>query len=191
MPEPHVIRDYLAVLSAQLPAPVVAELADGLAETHQSYLRQGLAPGPAAEAAVAEFGEPHVILAEFARVNPARRAARRLLAAGPAVGGCWAAALITSRVWAWPLPLPARILPGLALIGVIGLLAAAAFGTRYQRAARAGTAGCIGIALLDVVMIIGVPLASPSVTWVTIGAMAASAGRIAFSSRAVRPLLTG
>jgi hypothetical protein len=40
-------------------------------------------------------------------------------------------------------------------------------------------------------MIIGVALAIPSVTWVTIGAMAASAGRIAFSSRAVRPLLTG
>jgi hypothetical protein len=189
MPEPRVIREYLAVLSAQLPAPVVAELADGLAETHQSYLRQGLAPGPAAEAAVAEFGEPHVILAEFARVNPARRAARRLLAAGPAVGGCWAAALITSRAWDWPLALPARILPGLALISVIGLLTAAAFGTPYRRAARAGAAGCVGTALLDAVMIIGVPLAIPSVTWLTIGAMAASVARIAFSARILHPIL--
>jgi hypothetical protein len=57
-------------------------------------------------------------------VNPARRAARRLLVAGPAVGGCWAAALITARAWDWLLPLPARILPGLALITVISLLAA-------------------------------------------------------------------
>jgi hypothetical protein len=38
MPEPRVIREYLAVLSTQLPAPVVEELAAGLAETHQSYL---------------------------------------------------------------------------------------------------------------------------------------------------------
>ena len=111
--------------------------------------------------------------------------------AGPAVGGCWAAALITGRVWDWPLPLAVRILPGLVLLSVIGLLAAAAFGTPYRLAARAGAAGCIGIALLDTVMIIGVPLAIPSVTWVTIGAMAASAARIAFSARTLRPILTG
>ena len=191
MPEPRVIRDYLAVLSAQLPAPVVAELADGLAETHQSYLRQGLAPGLAAEAAVAEFGEPHIILAEFAGVNPARRAARRLLVAGPAVGGCWAAALIASRVWDWRLPITARILPGLVLIIVIGLLTAAALGTRYRLAVRTGAAGCIGTALLDTVMIIGVPFAIPSMTWVTIGAMAASAARIVFSARTLRPILAG
>jgi hypothetical protein len=33
------------------------------------------------------------VLAGFARVNPARRAARRLLGLGPVVGGCWVAAL--------------------------------------------------------------------------------------------------
>ena len=189
MPEPRVIREYLAVLSTQLPAPVVEELADGLAETHQSYLRKGLATDLAAEAAVSEFGEPHLIVAEFARVNPARRAARRLLVAGPAVGGCWAAALITGRAWDWLLPLPARILPGLALITVISLLAAAAFGRPYQFAARAGAAGCIGTVLLDTVMIIGVALAIPALTWVTIGAVAASTARIAFSGRTLRPIL--
>lgn len=189
MSQPSLIRDYLALLSAQLPAPVVEELADGLAETHDYYLRQGLPPGLAAEAAVAEFGEPQVIVAEFARVNPARRAARRLLAAGPAVGGCWAAALITSRAWAWPVPLAGRIVPGLVLITVVGLLAAAAFGTSYRLATRAAAAGCIGTALLDMVMIIGVALAIPSVTWVATGAMAASAVRIAFSARALHPVL--
>lgn len=96
----------------------------------------------AAEAAVAEFGEPQVIVAEFARVNPARRAARRLLAAGPAVGGCWAAALITSRAWAWPVPLAGRIVPGLVLITVVGLLAAAGFGTSYRLATS--STGCRG-----------------------------------------------
>ena len=109
MSEPRVIGAYLTVLAAELPAPIVEELADGLAETYQSYRRQGLAPDQAAESAVAEFGDPHVIAAEFARVNPARRGARRLLLTGPAVGGCWAAVLITGRAWAWPIPLLARI----------------------------------------------------------------------------------
>ena len=58
----------------------------------------------AAEAAVVEFGAPDLIAREFTRAHPARRAARRLLAAGPAVGLCWAVALITSRAWTWPVP---------------------------------------------------------------------------------------
>jgi len=191
MSEPRLISNYLAVLSAQLPASIVDELADGLAETHRSYLRQGLAPDQAAESAVAEFGEPHVIVADFARVNPARRAARGLLGTGPVVGACWAAALITSRAWAWPVPFLARILFGLALITVIGLLAAAALGTRYRLAARAGVAGCIGITTIDTVMIISALLAFPSVTWVTIVAVAASTARVAISARILRPVLTG
>jgi hypothetical protein len=191
MPEPRLIRDYLATLSAQLPGSVAEELADGLTETYESYLRQGLVPDRAAEYAVAEFGEPHVILAGFARVNPARRIARRLLWIGPAVGACWAVALIASRAWTWPVPPVARIVPGLVLLAVVALLVTAAFGTRYRLAVRAGVAGCVGITMLDTVMIIGVMLAIPSVTWVTIGAMAASAGRIAFSARTLPTVLAG
>jgi hypothetical protein len=191
MSQPRLIRGYLATLSAQLPAPVVEELADGLAETYEFYLRQGLAPGRAAESAVAEFGEPQVIVAGFVSVNPARSVARRLLWTGPAVGACWAAVLITSRAWAWPIPPAVRILPGLILIAVVALLATAAFGTRYRLAARAAAAGCVGITVLDIVMIIGVTLALPSVTWVMIGAMAASTGRVAFSARALRAVLAG
>lgn len=190
MSEPRLIRDYLAVLAAQLPAPIVEELADGLAETYQSYLQQGLPAGRAAESAVAEFGDPHLIVAEFARVNPARRGARRLLLTGPVVGGCWAAVLITGRAWAWPIPLPARIGFGLALLTVIGLLAAAALGTRYQAAARAGIAGCLGIAAIDTIAITSAMLASPAVTLVMIGAMAASTARIALTVQALRPILT-
>ena len=78
MSEPRLISSYLAVLAAELPASIVEELADGLAETYRSHLRQDLAPDHAAQAAVAEFGDPHVIVAEFARVNPSRRAARLL-----------------------------------------------------------------------------------------------------------------
>lgn len=73
---------------------------------------------------------------------------------------------------------------------VIGLLAAAALGTRYQAAARAGIAGCLGIAAIDTIAITSAMLASPAVTLVLIGAMAASTARIALSVQAVRPLLT-
>ena len=93
MPEPGLIDRYLAALSAQLPAQIVEELADGLNQTHRRYLGQGLDAGAAAEAAIAEFGEPPVILGAFTRASPARRTARRLLATGPAVGACWGAAL--------------------------------------------------------------------------------------------------
>jgi hypothetical protein len=189
MPEPRLIRDYLAVLAAQLPAPIVDELADGLAETYQSYLRQGLALDLAAESAVAEFGDPLVIGAEFARVNPARRGARRLLLTGPVVGGCWAAVLITGRAWAWPIPLPARIGFGLLLLTVIGLLTAAVLGTRYQAASRAGIAGCLGIAAIDTLAITSAMLAIPTMTLVMIAAMAASTARIALSVQALRPIL--
>ena len=38
MPGPSLISDYLTALSAQLPASVVEELADGLGQTRQHYL---------------------------------------------------------------------------------------------------------------------------------------------------------
>ena len=191
MTQASLITDYLSVLSAQLPAPLVEELADGLDETQQHYLTQGLTPDAAAGAAVAEFGEPQVIVAAFIRLSPARHAARRLLAAGPVVGGCWAAALITGRAWTWPVPATVRLLFGVVLITVIGLLAAAAFGQRYLSARRAGAVACMGITVLDSVMLIAVVLAIPVLIWPVILAAAASAARLTFSARALRTILTG
>jgi hypothetical protein len=191
MSEPRLISRYLAVLAAQLPASIVEELADGLAETHRFYLRQGLAPERAAESAVAEFGEPEAIVAGFARVNPARRAARRLLGLGPVVGTCWIMALLTGRPGALGVPLAARILVVLALAAVIALLAAAALGSRYRRAARSGAAGFLGVIALDAVLITGVMFAGAPLTWVLAGAMAASAVRISLAARALRPALAG
>jgi hypothetical protein len=190
MPGPGLIADYLAVLSRQLPGLVVEELADGLEQTYRCHLGRGLAPQAAAEAAVAEFGAPELIAAEFARAHPARRAARRLLAAGPVVGCCWAAALVTGRAWTWPVPVTARIVPGLALVAVIVLLALAARGTRYRSVGRAGAAGCIGIVMLDAVMIVGVLAADPAVRQAAVLAVAASAARIGYSARLLRPVLT-
>jgi hypothetical protein len=180
--EPRLIRGYLEVLAAQLPGPVVEELADGLTETHRSYLSRGLSGDAAAEAAVREFGSAQEILAGFARVNPARRAARRLLGFGPLVGGCWVAALMTSRVR--PGPWPAELVIGLALAFCIGLLAVAAVGRRYRVAACSGVAGCVGFAALDASLIVGVLVIAGFASWVTALAMAVSLARIGFCARA-------
>jgi hypothetical protein len=191
MPGPGLIASYLETLSGQLPGPVVEELADGLEETYRRHRSLGLAPEAAAVAAVAEFGAPELIAVEFARAHPARRAARRLLAVGPAVGLCWAVALVTGRAWTWPVPVAAGIAPGLALLAVVTLLAVAARTTRYRAAGRAGAAGCIGTAVLDTFMILGVLAADPAARWAVAAAMIASAARLGLSARLLRPVLAG
>ena len=57
-------------------------------------------------------------------------------------------------------------------------------------AARAGIAGCLGIAAIDAIAITAAMLVSPSLTLVMIGAMAASTARIALSVQTLRPILT-
>lgn len=180
-----VIVDYLAALSGRLPTEIVDELAGGLADTHQAYLDQGLEPGPAAEAAVVEFGEPDVIVAAFLRANPTRLTARKLLAIGPCIGVCWAAALITSHAWSWPIPALARVVLGLTMVATIGLLAAAALSPAYRLATRAGLAACVGTTAADTAMITGVVLTAPSITWLTAAALAGSAARVGVAAPAV------
>ena len=130
-------------------------------------------------------------MAAFTRVSPARRTARRLLASGPVVGACWAAALLTSRAWTWPVPTAGRVLFGLVLISIIGLLATAAFGSKYRSVGRAGAAGCVGITVFDAAMLITVTLALPAVIGPMTLPLAASAARLIFTARALRPVLTG
>ena len=191
MPGTRLISDYLAALSADLPAQIVEELADGLDETYHGYLGQGLAPDAAARAAVEEFGEPRVIVAAFTDASHSRKTARRLLAAGPGVGMCWAVVLITARAWQWPVPVAARVLFGVSLITVIGLLAAAAFGRHYRLVRRAAAAACVGTAVLDAMMIGTALAAAPVLVWPVTAAVALSAGRSAFALRNVPHTLTG
>src|SRR5215472_10357768 len=96
--------------------------------------RQRLAGDRAARAALADFGDLATVVGEFTRQSPGRRAARLLLATGPAVGACWGAALILSRAWTWPVPATARLSFGAALLLAVVLLVAAATSRRsYQR----------------------------------------------------------
>ena len=189
MAEPGLIRDYLTELAACLPARIVEELADGLDQTHRRYLDQGLDPMQAARAAIAEFGQPQVIIAAFAAASPGRRAARRLLAAGPVAGGCWCAALVAGRAWAWPVPAAARIVFGAALVLVIGLLIAAAFGRSYRAVGLSARAGCVGIAALDSAMLVAVTLAGAAVAWPVALAASVSVARIGFTARTLPSVL--
>ncbi len=185
MPEPRLIEDYLAELSAQLPGPIVEELADGLLQAGRGYLARGLTEEAAARAAIAEFGDPRLIIAGFTAVSPARRTARRLLLIGPGTGLCWGLALITAKAWTWPVPASARAAFGAALLISIGLLAAAAYGRRYRSARRAATAGCAGIALLDISMLFLAAAMTPALKWPVALAMAASLLRIAYAATAL------
>ncbi|MEP7022719.1 MAG: permease prefix domain 1-containing protein [Actinomycetota bacterium] len=189
MAEPSLITQYLAELARQLPNGIVDELADGLDQTYRHYLGQGLGPDAAAGAAVAEFGEPQLIAAACTRASPARRDSRRLLAAGPVVGACWAAALVTSRAWTWPVPAAARMTTGVALVTVIGLLIIAATGRCYRTTGRTGAAACLGVTVIDTTLIMTVAAVAPVMTWPVILAMTLSAARIAFAVRSLRPAL--
>jgi len=189
MSGPGLIEDYRAAVAAQLPAAVADELADGLAETYDSYLRKGLGPVAAGRAAVAEFGEPAVVVAAFTRASPARRAARRLLMTGPVVGACWGAVLIAGRAWTWPVPIAARALLGMTLAGAVVLLATAALLPRYRPARYAATAACAGLAAVDVAAVAAVAVLARHVPWPVLFAVPASASRVAFTTRAMRSVL--
>ena len=189
MPGPGLIEDYRAAVSAQLPASIVDELADGLAETYRSYLDQGLDPDAAARAAVAEFGEPALVVAAFTHASPARRAARRLLMTGPVVGACWGAVLVAGRAWTWPVPVAVRALLGMALAGAIVLLAVAALLPRYRPARRAATAACAGLAAVDAAAIAAVTVLARYAPLPVLLAVPASAARIVFTTRAMRSVL--
>jgi hypothetical protein len=191
MPGPRLIDDYLAALSANLPARIVDELADGLDQTYHRHLGQSHDPETAARGAVAEFGEPWVIVAAFTDASRGRKTARRLLAAGPAVGLCWAIVLISARAWTWPVPVVARVLFGVALITVVGLLAVATSGRQYRLVCRAAAAACAGTAVLDAVVTGTVLVIAPALVWPVAVAVVLSAGRSGFALWNVRYALTG
>ncbi|HEX9553157.1 MAG TPA: permease prefix domain 1-containing protein [Streptosporangiaceae bacterium] len=191
MPESGLIAGQLAALAARLPARIVEELADGLDETYRCYLDRGLGNEAAARAAIAEFGDPQVIAASFTAAGPARRAARRLLVAGPGAGLCWGTVLIATRAWTWPVPDAARGVLGAALLLAVGLLARAAFGQSYRAVSHAAIAGCMCIAVLDTAMIgLSISLALTS-RWPVVLAIVASTLRITYGIRSVARVCAG
>ena len=189
MAEHHMIQRYNDVLRAELPPHLVEEIADGLAEANAYYLRQGLDADEAAQATVSEFGDARAVVEAFTRDIPARRIARRLIATGPVVGGCWAVALITGRAWEWPVPDAVRFLLGATLVASVSVLLTAALARRYRVVRPAGVVGCAGLAVLDLSAITAVVVAAPTVGWLAVLAAGVSASRLILVTRAVRPVL--
>jgi len=176
------IAGYVSGLRRQLPAAVAEEAADGLIETYEQHLARGTGQHEAARAAVAEFGDLAMVVGEFTRQAPGRRAARMLLATGPVVGACWAAALISGRAWTWQVPAAARLSFGAVLLLAVTALAAAATSRRSYRRTRLTAAAGPVIVILDAAAVAAVSLAAPALTAGLGIAAAASLGRIVLTA---------
>jgi hypothetical protein len=123
-----------------------------------------------------------MVIGEFTRQAPGRRAARLLLATGPVAGLCWATALIASRAWTWPVPATARLSFGaVPLLAVLVLLAAATSRHSYQRTRLAMLASPVILAL-DMTAVTTAGLAAPALTWALGTAVAVSLGRMVFTA---------
>ena len=191
MAETRLIRDYLAELGSRLPADIVEELADGLEETYQRHLSTGLAEQAAARASIAEFGGAVMIADVFVDSAPARRTARTLLAAGPIVGGFWAAVFINARAWDWTVPAPVPLAIAATLVAAIALLLIAAFCHRYTSARRAAEAALIGVVVLDLTLSSMLVLPGMIRGWLLILAVALSLTRASFAASALRRIHAG
>lgn len=177
------ITSYVAGLRRDLPDPIADEAAGGLLDTYEQHLAAGTPEHQAAGAAVADFGDLATVVGEFTRQAPGRRAARLLLATGPVTGACWAAALLTSRAWNWPVPGAARLVFGTVLLmTALALLAAATSRHRYQRTRLALLAGPVLIAL-DATAVTVALTAAPAFTAALALAAAASITRITLTAR--------
>jgi hypothetical protein len=141
----RLLEGWLATVAAGLPGlartrqAVMAELRDGLHEALGAHQARGLAAIPAAQATLAEFGDPDQVAHAFApelAIADARRVALTLARTGPLLGALWVTALLASPLskpftadpvapWHWPwLPGPWAGLPLLGLVLLIGIPAA-------------------------------------------------------------------
>ncbi len=182
------ITGYITGLRRKLPGAIADEAADGLTETYDQHLAAGADDQQAARAALADFGDLAMVVGEYTRQAPGRRAARLLLATGPAAGVCWAAALVTSRAWTWPVPPAARLGFGaLLMLTVLLLLAAATSRHSYQRTRLAMLAGP-GVIALDATAVAVALTAAPALTPVLLIAVTVSLARTAVTTRALHRL---
>lgn len=170
----QVIESYLAQVAAALPGParvradIVAELRSGLLDAADAHRRAGLPASAAAEAAVAEFGEPGRVAAAFRpelTARQARRLAGVLAATGVPVALLWVLAVQASHpgisrapLWRWAVAPPVPFAAGSLLIAALAALAAVAvtgsttrwLPDRPRSAAASAAIGGYGTAAADI-----------------------------------------
>jgi hypothetical protein len=184
-----VMDSYLAELAMRLPASIVDELADGVEQTYVHFQSAGLSDERAARATLRDFGTADAVVASFVAASPARRTSRLLLATGPLVGACWAAVLLAGRAWTWPIPALGRAAFGVALIAVISTLLVAVAGREYRSTGHAAAAGCLGLIVLDAVLLLTVAAAADLPPGLLALAACASGSRITLALHALPRML--
>jgi hypothetical protein len=130
------LDSYLADLATRLSGPratrtrVLAEIRDGLTETIDAHLADGMTPDAAATTAIREFGDPATIASCFAgelATASARRTVAAFICTGPLVGIWWLLLLHPapwhSGVLALLLAIPALPLIALAIATAAGTFA--------------------------------------------------------------------
>jgi hypothetical protein len=141
-----IVGRYLAVLDSRISASrrareqIVAEIADGLACAVAHEMERGVPADVAAQAAVAEYGDPAALAAAFARqLVPvaAHRIGIGLVSTGPLVGAAWVAAYAsTGRDWPAQISAILSRAPAYPLVLFITVPAALVAITATGRAAR-------------------------------------------------------
>lgn len=187
----NLIAAQLDVLAARLPAQAVEELADGLQEAYEFHLGVCGDPGQAARAAIAEFGDADMVTAAFLRESPWRRTALTLLLTGPVMAAAWAVTLLMTGAWTWPVPLPAKLLYGAALLTIVCALATVVREKRAYRRTRLTMIGsALGLIILDVLMLTVIAVMAPVPVWPMAVAVPASAIRILAIVRRLPAVIT-
>jgi hypothetical protein len=188
----HALIDaHLAALRRRrLPSGAVDELADGLTETYEQRLRDGLDPDRAATTAVTEFGTVEEISEAFGRHAPGHRAAVTLMTTGPIIGSCWLVFLVTGRAWTWPNAGTAALILAAGLLLTIGFLEVARLRCgNYAQIRAASLVGIIGAIGLDAAVLTTTTVAAPVFVWPIVLAGSASLARIGFAIRAFSAVL--
>lgn len=192
MTDNRLIEEYTAELSDRLPQPIVDELLDGLAETYADQLARTTDEDVAAEEAIAEFGRPDVVVKAFIHHSPGRRLATALLATGPVVGLAWAAVLVTSSAWTWPIPISGQVAVGLLFLAALGALLTTTLNkAQIERTRATARFGALTVIALDAMLITTALILAGSHPWLLLAAITASALRLTFTLQRLPRVLAG
>lgn len=203
------VAEYVAALSAALHGPVraksrmIQEIRDGLTDTVEAYLRDGVPHDRAARLAVREFGTPEQLAPSCQReltIAQTRRTALSVTLSVPLLIACWH--LIWTSGQGWQLQQTAQLVAVqlAAVAAVATLLTAAALAATGALARKlrtperlplavawAGTTAGVAMVVATLALAVLSPLAT---NWplVTLAAMvtALSHGMVASSARACR-----
>lgn len=205
------VEQYLAEFERALPgsrrakAAIVAEIGDGLLAGIEEHEDRGAAPAHAAELAVAEFGDPRDLAADFAAElagATAHRVGLALVGTGPVVGLIWLATFAAGSGLSWRdevasiwSAIPAYTFV-LLLVVPAAMLATAGAGPAARRlrvdprlaaaAASFAAAGCVvgDATLITGLVAVSAHRAAPS--WLAAAAVCVSVIRLSIAAAAAR-----